>query len=304
MYPTLSYLTENLFGFKIGFPIQTFTFFVVIAFIVGAYLLAKELKRKEKQGLMYLVFNRFGDAVQPHQQVRNIIIIAAITGLIGAKLFSILQFSDEFKSDPLAFILSVDKFAFYGGLILGTISVIYYAKKVYLKIIHLLDAAAPALMLSYSIGRLGGHLSGNGSWGAINLADKPAFLKFLPDSLWASNYPNNMINEGLLLDNCFQKYCHVLQYPVFPTAFYEFIICMLLFIVLWRMRRKVNVSGSLFVYYLFFLAIERLLIEQIKDGVKFKISSFTLSQPEIVSYALILFCFTLFYLARRNKLNW
>ncbi|MES2836574.1 MAG: prolipoprotein diacylglyceryl transferase family protein [Bacteroidota bacterium] len=304
MYPTLSHLTENLFEFKIGFPIQTFTFFIVIAFIIGAYLLARELKRKEKQGLMYLVFNRFGDAVQPHQQVRNIIVIAAITGLIGAKLLSILLNYNQFTIEPLAYILSVDKFAFYGGLILGTISVIYYAKKVYLKIIHLLDAAAPALMLSYSIGRLGGHLSGNGSWGTINLADKPIIIKFLPDCVWACNYPHNMINKGVLLDNCFQKYCYVLQYPVFPTSFYEFLICVLLFVLLWRMKRKLVIAGSLFVYYLFFLAIERLFIEQIKEGTRYNISGILLTQPEIVSYLLILFCFTLFYLARRNKLNW
>lgn len=304
MYPSLSYLTEDLFGFKINFPIQTFALFVALAFFIAAFLLAKELKRKEKLGLMYLVFNRHGSAIKPHQQVKTIIFIALISGLIGAKIFSIFQFPDEFYSDPLNFIFSVERFAFYGGLILGTLFIIYYAKRVYLKIIHLLDAAAPALMLAYSIGRLGGHLSGNGSWGVINLAKKPSLLSSLPDWMWSYRYPHNMIDAGIAIDNCFKKYCHILEYPVFPTAFYEFIICFLLFIILWRVRKKIITPGLLFVYYLFFLASERILMEQIKEGPLLKVEKFQLTQPEMVSYVLIFISLLLFYFARKNKLNW
>lgn len=304
MYPSLSYLTEDLFGVKINFPIQTFAVFVTIAFFIAAFVLAKELKRKEKLGLMYLVFNRKGSAIKPHQQVKIIIIIAFISGLIGAKTFSVFMFYNEFTESPINFIFSVERFAFYGGLILGTLSVIYYAKKVYLKIIHLLDAAAPALMIAYSIGRLGGHLSGNGSWGKINLFQKPLLLKSFPNWIWSYRYPNNMINEGIAINKCFGKYCNILQYPVFPTAFYEFIFCFILFIILWKIRKKIIISGVLFAYYLFFLASERLLIEQIKDGPQLKIVNFQLTQPEIVSYILILFSFILFYFARKNKLNW
>ena len=36
MYPTISYLLEDLLGINIPLPIQTFGFFVALSFIVGS----------------------------------------------------------------------------------------------------------------------------------------------------------------------------------------------------------------------------------------------------------------------------
>jgi hypothetical protein len=54
MYPNLYYVFEDLFGIKIGFLrfINSFGFFVAIAFLVAAALLSKELRRKSKEGLV------------------------------------------------------------------------------------------------------------------------------------------------------------------------------------------------------------------------------------------------------------
>ena len=50
MYPTISHLLFDLFNVKIPLPIQTFGFWVAMSFIVAAWLLSKELKRKEEEG--------------------------------------------------------------------------------------------------------------------------------------------------------------------------------------------------------------------------------------------------------------
>src|SRR6185312_1589462 len=54
MYPNLYFVFNEWFGWKINaFKIfYTFGIFVAIAFIVSAYILTLELKRKEKAGLL------------------------------------------------------------------------------------------------------------------------------------------------------------------------------------------------------------------------------------------------------------
>jgi phosphatidylglycerol:prolipoprotein diacylglycerol transferase len=54
MYPNLYYALNDWFGWKVNaFKIfYTFGIFVALAFIVAAYFLTAELKRKEKQGLL------------------------------------------------------------------------------------------------------------------------------------------------------------------------------------------------------------------------------------------------------------
>ncbi len=53
MYPNLYYAFKDLFGVEWTFLrfVNSFGFFVAIAFIVAAVVLASELKRKSRQGL-------------------------------------------------------------------------------------------------------------------------------------------------------------------------------------------------------------------------------------------------------------
>ena len=367
MYPNISYLLNDLFGVYIPLPIQTFGFFVALAFIFSSWTLALELKRKEKIGLLkavnrpkvigqkisptqllstafvgfiiaykllYAVFNysdfvanpqaiilstdghfmggllgavlnaflkyreykkqeleqpkTISETVHPYQLVGNITMIAAVAGILGAKIFHNLENIDDFLADPIGQLLSFSGLTFYGGLICGAIAVIYYTKKygIHYKIIS--DAAAPGLMLAYGIGRMGCHFSGDGDWGITNLAPKPEWLSFLPDWAWAYTYPHNVINAGVPIEGCVGPYCNELLYPVFPTPIYEIVMALGLFALLWYLRKRINIAGMLFGIYMVVNGLERFFIEKIRVNTKYILFGQEITQAELISLAMII----------------
>lgn len=108
--------------------------------------------------------------VMPHQRVPDFTVMAAVAGLIGAKIFHNLENWGDFVQDPVGALLSFSGLTFYGGLIVASIVIIRYAQARKINILHLIDSAAPGLMLAYGVGRMGCHFSGDGDWGIYNSA--------------------------------------------------------------------------------------------------------------------------------------
>ncbi|MEJ0080779.1 MAG: hypothetical protein WDM78_07450 [Puia sp.] len=52
---------------------------------------------------------------------------------------------------------------------------------------------------------------------------------FLPNWLFGYPYPHNVIGAGIKIPGCTGPYCSYLPIPVFPTPFYETIVCLGLF---------------------------------------------------------------------------
>lgn len=302
MYPTLPYLIKDLTGIWIPIPIATFGLFLVIAFYTGAYLLKKEIIRKEKGGLINAFTDNKGISRQPHEVITNLIIYTIIWGLIGARIFSILEYPKPFLAHPFKTMFSMGGLTFYGGFIFGGIAGLYNLYKRKIKLLPVFDAAAPVLMLGYAIGRIGCHLSGDGDWGIDNLAVKPSWLSFLPDWAWAYKYPHNAIDAGIKIKDCTGEFCHILLNPVYPTPLYEVIICFVLFCLLWFLRKKIQLPGILFSIFLIVNGIERFLIEKIRVDSEYKIFNHLVKQAEIISVLLILLGISgIVYLKSRKK---
>ena len=251
MYPNLYYAFRDIFGVELNGLryINSFGFFVAIAFLIAAFVLAKELKRKERIGLLHgkdvkivigkpasmadllmnfalgfllgfkfvglfisgngssvdpqqFIFSSAGSwpagltlavlftgikwweknkrklakpeertiRIWPHDRVGDIVIFAALFGFLGAKVFHNLENWDEFWKSPVEALLSFSGLTFYGGLICATLAIWYYARKHKIGFRHLCDAAAPALLIGYAIGRIGCQVSGDGDWGIPNSA--------------------------------------------------------------------------------------------------------------------------------------
>lgn len=367
MYPNLYYAFKDLFG--IDFPplrfINSFGFFVAIAFIVAAFFLSMELKRKSKMGFLQptetemmvgeaatvgelvlnfvlgfvlgykilalfflsssatqdpqtFIFSGMGSwpagiglgllfaglkwwdkkkqelekpekrtvRIWPQDRVGEITILALIFGLLGAKLFDIFENWSSFLQHPSDYIFSGGGLTFYGGLICATAAIIVYARKYKIPVRHLADAIAPPLMIAYAIGRIGCQVSGDGDWGIENLSSNP--FSWLPDWLWSYRFPHNVIEEGVLIPNCFEKYCMQLPNPVYPTSIYETIACFILFFVLWLVRKRLRPAGSLFALYLILNGMERFFIEKIRVNNRLDIFGLHPTQAEVISIGLVI----------------
>lgn len=224
--------------------------------------------------------------VMPHQRVPDFTVMAAIAGLIGAKIFHNLENWNDFVQDPVGSLISFSGLTFYGGLIVAAIVIIRYATKKQINTFHLIDSAAPALMLAYGVGRMGCHFAGDGDWGIVNTHPNP--FSWLPNWAWAFSYPHNVINEGIPIPGCDGRYCRMLELPVYPTPLYEIIACLLLFVVLWSIRKKIKTPGVIFGIYLVMNGVERFFIEKIRVNTRYDIFGFHPTQAEIISTLMVI----------------
>jgi phosphatidylglycerol---prolipoprotein diacylglyceryl transferase len=111
---------------------------------------------------------------------------------------------------------------------------------------------------------------------------------FLPNWMVAYSYPNNVINEGTRIPNCTEDHCSVLPIPVFPTPFYETVVCTIFFLVLWALRKRIRTAGIIFGLYMILNGFERFLVEKIRVNTVYNFFGFHPTQAEIISFLLVL----------------
>ena len=269
--------------------------------ITGAVILGG-LRYWQKQRALLPKPKLVSHTIRPHERVGDITVAAAICGVLGAKIFSILEDPTDFFQDPIGQFFSGSGMTIYGGLILAFIFVPMYIKRLGLKPIHVIDAAAPALIMGYGVGRIGCQLSGDGDWGITNTALKPEWMSFLPDWLWSFTYPHNVLNQGVPIDDCTFNYCMELSQAVYPTPIYETLMSIAIFAILWYLRKRIKIAGMLFFIYLIFNGVERFFIEKIRVNIKYDLGFIQPTQAEIIAVAIaIAGIIGVWFLYKRNK---
>ncbi|MCB0523852.1 MAG: prolipoprotein diacylglyceryl transferase [Saprospiraceae bacterium] len=249
--------------------------------------------------------------VYPHDRISEMTVIAAVSGILGAKIFDLFDNWDSFLQDPIGSLASGGGLAFLGGLVFGFIGVVYYIWKNNIPFFPTADAAAMAVTAGYGVGRIGCQLAGDGDWGIVNSAPKPGWMSFLPDWMWAYRFPHNVLNTeftdpvgSVPIEGCTWDYNMQLSEPVYPTPFYEIMMMALIFGLLWALRKRLRIQGMLFFVYLGVIAIERFLIEKIRVNVVHDIMGMKMTQAEIISVILFLISVTgCVYLWRKDKMQ-
>jgi len=181
-----------------------------------------------------------------------IIGITGLAGLVGSRLYHLLETPREFFADPWPQLFSTMGFAFAGAILGGFVALVYLAKRFRMPVLLMLDAASPAGALGYGIGRIGCLISGDGDYG------KPTNLP------WGMAFPNGILPTT---ESCVQWGAPP-DCRVHPTPIYEFLAAVLIAWLLWRLGARALKSGApngiVFAGYLVLTGAARYLVEFIR----------------------------------------
>jgi phosphatidylglycerol---prolipoprotein diacylglyceryl transferase len=197
--------------------LQSFGLMMGLGFVVAGLLASKRLK----------------EIGRPADWAYEMVFAALVGGIVGARLWSVIENWDEAKDDLLGSIFSGTGLVFYGGLLGGAAAVLGWAKWRGVLDLKTLDLAAAPLAAAYAIGRIGCQLAGDGDYGKAW------------NGPWAMAYPDGTVPT---------------TQDVHPTPVYETLTMGLVAWFLWSRRNKYP-PGGLFALYLLLAGTERFLVE-------------------------------------------
>ena len=235
--------------------IPTFGLMVAAGLLAAAYVLQADFDRRREQFLKsgYLKGN---SKTSHHDEGFLIIGIAGLAGLVGARLYHVLESPRELLADP-SLLISRFGFAWFGGFLGGFVALLFLAQRFGIPALEFMDLCSPAAAVGYGIGRIGCLLSGDGDYG-------------VPTTLpWGMSFANGVVPT---------------TERVHPTPLYEFFIWLAVAAILWQMGKKAAIGarpkGEIFCAYLILTGLARFLIEFIRINPR---SFFGLSNAQTAS---------------------
>jgi len=180
----------------------------------------------------------------------GMVAIAVVAGIVGAKLWHVLDTPSDFRELGWHALWDSAGFAWYGGLIFGIAALIYQGRRAKIGAVRILDLAAPAAAMGYGIGRIGCFLSGDGDYG---IAIKPVHFLGFTFHPWGMAFPHGLVPVFV---------------PVYPTPLYELVGGLAIGWWLWRRLGKPHPTGAILGQYLLLTGLARFLVEFIRRNPK------------------------------------
>jgi len=189
-------------------------------------------------------------------QSYDLLLYGMITGILGARLFYVIQFWHLFKDNPIEIIkIHHGGLVFYGGFMLSIIAIYVFCRRNKLSFVSVLDICAPSIAITHFFGRIGCFLNGC------------CFGK-KTDLPWAVSYP-----EG------FDPYFfYGSSVKIHPTQLYEAIGNIIIFVLLFNLMGRLK-KGQIASLYLVLYGALRIFVEIFRgDHKNFVLNSLTPAQ--------------------------
>lgn len=233
LYAAFGPIVHHPFEFGIG-PLQ-FTGFgiaVVLGFVIAQMIAQAEMQRR-------------GYDPAP---IADMVFGAVVGGLLGAKLYFvvILGHWDSF--------FARGGFVFWGGLVGGAAGVLLIAWRKRVPFWRVMEVSAPAIAAAYAVGRTGCWAVGDDYGRPWNGPLAVQFPQGAPPS-----------TAGVMAREFNQSFPPGTDpstvVAVHPTQLYEVALALIMFAILWRLRRHRHAEGWLFGVYFLMAGVERFIIE-------------------------------------------
>lgn len=229
----------------VGIPIYSYGFMMMVAFAAAIYVGAVRSRHAGIDPNVILDLGLWG----------------MVFGIIGARIFHVIQFSDQFDSQSLLNFFKVWEggLVFYGGLIgavASGLAVVYHKK---LPMRRLLDVTAPSIPLGVAFARFGCFLNGC-CFGRLADPDNPLAVQFGEGS--------HALHRHLqLYADRLEPDAH-LCLPVHPTQLYSSITAFTVFVLVslyYRFTVKRRIHGEVFLLFVILYPIGRIVMESFRN---------------------------------------
>jgi phosphatidylglycerol:prolipoprotein diacylglycerol transferase len=205
-------------------------------------------------------------------QMENVIVWAIPAGFVGARLYYVLQQPlEQYLREPWRIIAVWEGgMAFYGAIFAVVVALVVLARRMRVSIWKFLDAGVLFAAVGQFFGRIGNIING----------DVIGYPTNLP---WGVVYAN---------PHSFAPR-HDIAYQ--PAAIYEALINIILFAILWTLRRRVK-PGILFFVYIFGYSLSQILVFLWRDN---EIILWGLKQAQLTAIGVIIAAAIAFLFFRR-----
>ena len=244
--------------------ITSYGLMLAIAFLAGTWLALRESRRL---GL-------------DEDPIVVVILVALAGAVVGARALYVAEHLRDFRGAYVSVpALWQGGLTLYGGIVAGTVAGLFMARRLGLPMWVVADALTPSLALGTVFGRVGCFLNGccyghptRLPWGVVFPADSFAGLEF-----------------G--------------SAPVHPAQLYFAAAGLVLFLLVWVVRRRVRVPGVLFWSLVALLALVRLPLDFTRvyeaEAMVVDLGVVSISESQVTSTALMLFA--LLMIARLSR---